>query len=115
MTPRGASLKALERSINGLLRLDPETLQRLAPLDGKLSEVDARGPAIRFYVEPTASGVRLLTEATRSPDTTISGSAIGLARNGLGNDPRGALLSGDVRISGDMQIGAAFKSILDGL
>lgn len=115
-TLRNTGLNALEGSLNALLRMDPESLARLAALEGKLIEIHARSPEFRCFVQPGADGIRLHAAVDRPPDTTLSGSALGLARSGLGNgDPRGALLSGDVRISGDLETGAALKAVLDGL
>lgn len=115
MTLRDTGFDALERTVNRLLALDPEARGRLAALEGKLVEIDVRAPAIRFYVEPGADGLRLRPVAGREPDTVISGPALALVRTGLRRDPRGPALAEGVRISGDAQAGAALQAILQEL
>lgn len=115
MSLREAGLKTLERSLNGLLAMDPEAPRRLAPLAGKLVEIRTRAPELHFFIETDGAALRLRSTAARAPDTTISGSTLGLARNGLSADPRGALLSGDVKVGGDLQTGAALRALFEGL
>ena len=115
MSVREAGLKTLERSLNALLSMDPEAPRRLTPLAGKLVEIHTRAPELHFFIEADGAGLRLRSTASRPADTTISGSTLGLARNGLGTDPRGALLSGDVKVSGDLQTGAAVRALLEKL
>lgn len=112
---RETALGLLERTLNGLLAMDPETPRRLAALDGKLIEIRTRAPALHFCVEGSSDRLHLHTTPPRPADTVISGSTIALARQRLSDDPRRALLSGEVAISGDLQVGAAFRALLDGL
>jgi ubiquinone biosynthesis protein UbiJ len=112
---RETGLRLLERTLNGVLAMDDETPKRLAPLHGKLIEIRTRAPALHFCVEGTADGLRLHPAPPRPADTVISGATIALARQRLSDDPRRALLSGEVNISGDLQAGAAFRALLDGL
>lgn len=107
------ALGGLERTLNLLLRLDPDASGRLAPLSGKLIELHIRGPELRFWLAPAADRLHLLAAPDRSPDTVISGTPLGLMRNGLSDDPRREIFSGDVSISGDTETGRLLKAMLD--
>ncbi len=112
---RETGLRLLERTLNGLLAMDAETPKRLTPLHGKLIEIHTRAPTLHFCAEGAADGLRLHAAPPRPADTVISGATIALVRQRLSDDPRRALLSGEVAISGDLQVGAAFRALLDGL
>lgn len=112
---RQAALRTLERSLGGLLAMDPQAKDRLAPLTGKLIEIRTRAPGLLLYVECDGDTLRLTETATRAADTVIAGSTLGLARSGLAADPRAALQSGDVTVSGDLQAGAALQALFEKL
>ena len=104
----------LEQAGNRLLRLDPETLRRLAEFDGKticlrLRAVDG-AQAQAWYVLPSAAGVRLLSQYDGEPDVTISASAAVFARLLLGDAvPQAA---GEMQLSGDIALGQRFQRVL---
>lgn len=110
-----AALAGLERTLNHFLHMDPDAAHRLAPLAGKLIELHVRGPELRFFLAPDATGLRLQAEAARAPDTVISGTPLGLLRNSLSRDPRREMFAGDAGISGDAETGRQLKALLDGL
>jgi ubiquinone biosynthesis protein UbiJ len=105
-------LLTLESALNRYLRLDPEALRRISQLDGRCIGLDLRGTGIRFYLLPMAGGVRLLEQAEQV-DTMLHGTPLSMLRLGLGSNGKKALFSGDVVITGDVETGQAFKSILD--
>ncbi len=114
-TLKQSALGGLERTVNHVLRMDPDADRRLAPLAGKLIELHVRGLDLRFYLAPGVDGIRLLTATTRAPDTTISGTPLGLLRNSLSRDPRKEMFAGVAEISGDTETGRLLKALLDGL
>ncbi len=107
-----ALLTSLETALNYYLRLDPETLERLGRLQGKVIAIELRGPDITFYALPGRYGLRLQSHWEDEVDTTISGTPLAMTRLGLGDSSR-ALFSGDVTITGDVETGQRFKRILD--
>lgn len=104
-------LAGLEIAINRYLRLDPDTLTRLAPLTGKAIAVELRGLDITLTMAPHSGGIQLLNHYHGEPHTTISGAPMSLARTGYSQD-RGALFAGDVEIRGDVTLGQRFEAIL---
>lgn len=108
-------LAGLERTLNQVLRMDPDSDRRLAPLAGKLIEMHVRGLELRFIMAPGPTGLHLQADSDRLPDTTISGTPLGLARNWLSKDARQELFEGDVEISGDTETGRQLKQLLDEL
>ena len=114
-TLKQSALGGLERTLNRVLRMDPDAGRRLAPLAGKLIELHVRGLEVRFYLEPGVDKIRLLAASARAPDTAISGTPLGLLRNSLSRDPRKEMFAGDTEISGDLETGKSLKALLDGL
>ncbi len=109
-----ALLTTLETALNYYLRLDPETLERLGRLQGKVIAIELRGLDLTFYALPGRCGLRLHPQWEDEVDTTISGTPLAMSRLGLGDSSQ-ALFSGDVTISGDVETGQRFKQILDGI
>lgn len=114
-TLKQSALDGLERTLNHVLRMDPDYRRRLAPLAGKLIGLHVRGIELRFWLAPETDRIRLLTEAERVPDTTISGTPLGLLRNAISRDPRKEMFAGDAEISGDAETGSRVKALLDEL
>lgn len=106
---------SLETAVNQVLRLDPDTLVRLAALSGKVIAVELRGLNVALYLIPEKSGLNIFSRFEGEPDTTLRGTPLALARMGLEKRAGDALFAGDVEISGDVELGQAFREILDGL
>lgn len=105
----------LDAAINRYLRLDPETWKRMTQLDVHCIAIELRGLDLTLYALPNSDGVTITGHCDATPDTTLSGTPIGLARVGLGRQKERALFSGEVEITGDMESGQAFRDILDGM
>jgi ubiquinone biosynthesis protein UbiJ len=108
------SLRSLEWVLNQYLRIDPVALHRMAELDGRCIGIELQGIGLRCYIHPVRDGVRLAEQAEQV-DTMLHGTPLAMARLGFGNDNGKALFTGDVTITGDVETGQAFKSILDGM
>ncbi len=109
-----ALLTTLETAVNYYLHLDPEILEKLGKLQGKVIAIELRGLGITFYALPGRYGLRLHPHWEDEVDTTISGTPLAMTRLGLGDSSQ-ALFSGDVTITGDMETGQQFKRILDSM
>lgn len=107
----------LEQLTNRLLALDPETLGRLSALEGKVicirigGEADSSSPMV-IYVLPGETGLRLLTEHDAEPDVSLSGSLSALLRLVSGGATPDLFSSGNVEISGDIELGQRFERIM---
>lgn len=112
MTPRDGLLAPIERALNRYLRLDPEALRDMEGFTGRVIALDLDGLHTTVYVIPGPGGVRLARHCAATPDTRIRGTPLGLVRLGFG-DTRATLFGGQVRISGDTELGQRFQEVLD--
>ncbi len=110
-----AMLAAIELALNRYLAMDPDTMSRLADLSGKVIAIHLRGLNTAFYLVPHISGVRVLTAYSGQADTVLRGTPGAFMRLGATTRPAGVLFSGDVEISGDVELGQRFKKILDAM
>lgn len=106
---------SLEAAVNKVLRLDPDTVEKLATLAGKVIAVELRGLNVALYLIPEKSGLNIFSRFDGEPDTTLRGTPLAMARMGLEKKAGDTLFAGDVEISGDVELGQSFREILDGL
>ncbi len=105
---------ALEKVINQALRLDPETLKRIAALEGKVIALEIQDVGVEFYLVPTRDGLRVQSLFEGEPDVTIRGGLFSLAHMGLSEHPA-SLFGKGVEMAGDTHLGRQVQQILDGL
>lgn len=105
---------ALEKVINQALRLDPESLNRITALEGKVIAVAIDGIGVEFYLVPTAQGLRVQSVFEGEPDVRIRGGLFSLARMGMVEHPA-SLFGKGVEMEGDTHLGRQVQQILDGL
>lgn len=110
-----AMAAALEVAVNKVLQLDPDTLEQIQKLQGKVIAMELRGLNATLYVIPQQEGLNVFGHFEGDPDTLLSGTPIALARMGLAKNAGDVLFEGDVEISGDVELGQQFREILDGL
>ncbi len=110
-----AMVAGLETAINQYLKLDPDTLARLAELEGRVIALQWRGTDLTLYFLPGAQGLQLLAQFQGEPDTLLRGTPLALAELGLGPNKDNALFSGAVEIVGDTDIGQRFQDILEAM
>ena len=109
----------LESAGNRLLRLDPETLHRLAALQGKIVRLEVISPVpagspITIHLSPSEAGLRTLSDYSGKPDVTLRGTPLALARLGFSkNMDTDTFFSREVTIEGDVELGQHLKRILD--
>lgn len=111
MLLRLLSSDAVERALNQLIALDPDSAAFLAPVAGKTIEININPPQWRITLCITNSGVQLLKGLVDSPDTTISGSPSAFGQMLVNESPMRALFSGDLTIKGDMETGRKFQTL----
>jgi ubiquinone biosynthesis protein UbiJ len=112
----GIISRGLESAFNRYLRLDPAAGARLVGLDGRVIALELRGLDLSLMFRIQAQGIAIIDEPELMPDTVLRGTPLGIARLGLGRgNTTGTLFSGDVEISGDVETGQAFKTVLDAI
>ena len=116
MNPSNAATAVFEDVTNRFLRLDPETLSRLGDIQGKViclrinSDDAERQP--EFYFFPSEGGLQMRLQFDGTADVTISGNIPAFLRMVLGQRARGAFANGEMQISGDLELGQHFQSII---
>lgn len=108
-------LAPVEASINASLRLDPDSLARVAALSGRCIAVELRGLDLQIFVEPTADGILLDTSSDLPPTATLSGTPLGLLRMAAAPADSSLLLAGEVQIHGDIELGRQLRTLLQNL
>lgn len=104
----------LEDVGNRVLRLDPDTLAKLGALHGRVVCLTFTDLQTSIYLQPSESGLRVLHAYEGVPPVTLSGRLPAFARLSLGAQP-GLFLSGDLTLSGDVELGHRFQRVLEGL
>jgi ubiquinone biosynthesis accessory factor UbiJ len=102
----------LEKAINHLLKLDPDTLNRLNKLQGRVVKVTVTDWQMDCYILIQEQGVRLTGDWPGLVDTTISGKLAGLIRVGYSGASGPALFDQGIEITGDMDLGETIRDIL---
>jgi len=116
MNPSNAATAVFEDVTNRFLRLDPDTLRRLGDIQGKviclrINSNDAdRHP--EFYFLPSEGGMQMRSQFNGAADVTISGNVPAFFRMVLGQRARGAFANGEMQVSGDLELGQRFQSII---
>lgn len=105
-----AALAPFEAALNRLLRMDPETLERLSMLSGQVIALEVQPFSLRLYFVPGTAGVVLSSEE-RTPDVLLCGTPLTLLRllTGTGSP---VLFSGEVQITGDIELAQRLRTIL---
>jgi len=106
---------AIEAAINQVLALDPDTVERLHAINGKVIAIELQGLDVTLYLIPTDAGLSVFGHFEGEPDTTLRGTPVAMLRMGLAENAGDSFFAGDVEISGDVELGSQFREILDGL
>jgi ubiquinone biosynthesis protein UbiJ len=115
MTISAAAYAALEQLLNQAIRLDPETPGRLAPMHGRVIELQLAGLGLSIYLIPEPNGIQLLGAFDGEADCTLRGTPLDLARMRGSRESADQLFRGAVEISGDTHLGHQFGEFMSGL
>lgn len=102
---------ALEVTLNQYLALDQDSGYFLAPLAGKVIAVTVQPFDETIYLCPTTDSIQCLDQFPDQADTRLTGSIWALGLMGLSSTPMRSVLSGEVKIEGDMQTGRKFQEL----
>ncbi|MEW5757594.1 MAG: SCP2 sterol-binding domain-containing protein [Pseudomonadota bacterium] len=108
-------VSGVELAMNRCLAFDPATQPRLAQFSGKIIALELVGLGVTVYVEPTTEKVRVLARSERPADVTLAGTPIAFARMGLAKTPIDSLFAGEIKLSGDTELGQRFGEIIKGM
>jgi ubiquinone biosynthesis protein UbiJ len=106
---------AIELAFNRYLALDPDATQRLQALAGKVIGIELRDVNVRFYFLPAQDRMHVHGRFDSEPDTVLRGTSLGMTRMSLSENASDSLFSGDVQISGDVELGEQFRAVLDSI
>jgi len=104
-------LPFIEDAGNRVLRLDPETLQRLGDLQGRTICIEFTDLGRQLFLDPSESGFRMFDEYSGTPAVTLRGKMITFVRLGLDPERTGPA-PGDLEIRGDAALGQKMQKIL---
>ncbi len=102
----------LEKAINHILQLDPDTLKRLEKLQGKVVKITFTDWKLDCYIVIQQDGVKLVREYSGLVDTTISGKLSGMIRASCSGINSPALLEQGIQVTGDSELGEQIRDIL---
>ena len=105
----------IEKAINQVLVLDPETMERLKSMQGKVIAIELRVINVTLYLIPGAEGLEVFGHFEGEPDTVLRGTPLAMVKMGMAKEAGDVLFAGDVEISGDVELGQQFRGILDDL
>jgi len=108
-------LSAMEKAVNQYLRLDPETITRIAELEGKVIQVELTDWSQAFYILPLANGLQFLSEYHTDADTVIKGKLSALTRSGLASGSTKSVKQNNIEISGDLDTGEKMREIMQSI
>jgi ubiquinone biosynthesis protein UbiJ len=102
-------LPVIGKTINGYLKLDPESYSRLAVLSGKIIATECSG--FTCYWLMSKDGITLAKNHTGLVDVTLRGSALDFFRVGTAANQQTAALASDMVITGDLEVAEQFKKL----
>lgn len=107
---------ALENAINKLILLDEQTGQRLSEIDGRFISLEITDLDLKLHFHIQAPKILLMTEFLGDADTVITTNSKTITEMGFqkltGNETS---LHGKLEITGNIEVGQSFKSVLDSL
>ncbi|MBX2869742.1 MAG: SCP2 sterol-binding domain-containing protein [Acidiferrobacterales bacterium] len=109
-------LEAINRAIQSVLSVDPDSVKALAALTGKVYRINLTVPPITLFLLPDPEGLCLQTECAHTPDVTLTGSVFAFAKLGSksgGRTNSGRIFSdGQITMEGDAEAGQALQRVL---
>jgi ubiquinone biosynthesis protein UbiJ len=108
MTISAALFASLEQLLNQAISLDPEAASRLAPMQGRVIQLDLLGSGLTLYLIPEPQGFQILSHFEGDADCCLRGSLLDLANMRNPTDSADQLFGGSVTIEGDTALAQRF-------
>lgn len=105
-------LQPLAFAINQYLHMDPDTIARLAKLDGCVIELKITDWHVHFFILPTQDGLTLLSHYDGKITTTLRGKLFDLIHISRAKGDTASLFKHAIEIEGDTKTGEAIQKIL---
>ena len=105
---------AMETAVNTYLKMDPDSLAQFARFDNKVIAIELQDTGIKLFCLPSAQGISIMSHYQGEADTLISGRPLSMAKLALMNNTQ-VMFDGEVKISGDVELGQKFKKTLEGI
>lgn len=105
-------LTVLETAINKYLELDPETITRLAELDGKVVKIEINDWKLSFFVLPTRHGLQLLSAYSGPVNATLRGNINDYIKAARAGNSTSKIFN-TVSIDGDSNLGNEMRDIFN--
>ena len=105
-------IKKFEALVNRTLKLDPETLESLADLSGKVLSLEFINTGLTLYIIPGSGGVRLETSNSGDVNVSIRGTPVNLAAYLMSASGKGEGFTGRLEIIGDVGLAQDFQTII---
>jgi len=100
----------VNKLINNALQLDPETLDKLTPLAGKVLAIDLTGTNQILFACIQVDALRLSFNTSMEPHTTLIGTPLAFMRFLINQSPN--TISSDIKIIGDPHFAQQVQLIL---
>ncbi|MBV2089491.1 MAG: SCP2 sterol-binding domain-containing protein [Candidatus Thiodiazotropha sp. (ex Ctena orbiculata)] len=115
MTITAALFASLEQLLNQAINMDPEAAKRLAPMQGRVIQLDLLGTGLNFYMIPEPQGFQVLSHFEGEADCLLRGSLLDLASMRNPSNSSDQLFSGSVTIEGDTALAQRFGEFFSSL
>jgi ubiquinone biosynthesis protein UbiJ len=106
------SLLSLEKLVNGYIRLDEESLAQLNHYAGKTLAIAFNGLDFTLYILICNRGIQFCQTSSHSPNATLHGTPITLARMLVSKDAPSLIRAGEVNITGDVEFVQQFYGLM---
>lgn len=105
-------VKNFEAIVNRTLKLDPETLESLAGLSGKVLSLEIINTGLVLYIMPGSRGVHIDTEYGGDANVAIRGTPVNLTAYLMSASGKGEGFTGRLEIIGDVGLAQDFQTII---
>lgn len=112
---RLALVGAIETALNRYLQMDPDSRHQLSRMAGKCLALELTGLALTLYLLVDEQGIQVFSDYAGKIDATLSGTPMELLNLALEKTPGPAMFAGGAKITGDTELGQAFKRLFDRL
>lgn len=106
-------LLGIAASINTYLRLDPDSQNRLAALNGKIIAIEFLPLHFRFQLICDSAHISLIQDETLKTDATVSGTPLQLLSVAIAKSNRQRFFAEDVKIEGDAAVAQQIIALFD--
>jgi ubiquinone biosynthesis protein UbiJ len=106
----------IETVINGVVSLEPDILNKVTPLVGTVVAIELTDFQLTVYLLfGTDNKIQVMSLYDNDVDVHIHSTSISLARMGMSKTPNNLVLSGDVKIDGDVEKAGQVKEFMSAL